>query len=94
MPLANQDTHRNELRLDDNATVVSAAPSVLVPLLVRRLPVKYERHVQFVEKVQGDDLALELAGGGQVVAGIVRVPVSQRVGVDQRVRANVDRAAA
>ena len=37
---------------------------------------------------------LELAGGGQIVAGIERVLVAQRAGVDQRAGADVDRAAA
>ena len=39
-------------------------------------------------------MVLELAGGRQVVFGIVRVLVSQRADVDQRARVNVDRAAA
>ena len=63
-------------------------------LLVRRSPVKHERDVPFVQQVKGDDLALELGGSGQVIAGIVRVLVPQRAHVDQRARVNVDRAAA
>ena len=67
---------------------------VLVTLLVRRSPVKHERDVPLVQQIEGDDLALELAGSGQVVAGSVRVLVPQRADVDQRARVNVDRAAA
>ena len=61
MPLANHDTHCDKLGLDVDVSVVSAAPRVLVALLLRTWPVKHEREVPLVKQVEGDDLTLELS---------------------------------
>ena len=42
-------------------------------LLLQRSPLKHECEISLVQQVEGDDLALEIVGSGQVVASIEHV---------------------